>query len=126
MAETKETILDKEGGLMATAERIKARDRLVDEAEVPRVGRLAQAVYDELKRAYIFSLLYEVDYGPHTAFVSDGWVPSTVLAEIGGMRFSARLYDLKQDRGVKWEKRRLEVAGRATPIWLYRLVEADE
>lgn len=111
---------------MATAERIKARDRLVDGAEVPRVGRLAQAVYDEMRRACIFDVLYEVDWGAHTAFVSDGWVPSTVLTRVGGMRFSARLYDLKQDRGVKWEKRRLEVAGKATPIWLYRLVEADE
>jgi hypothetical protein len=51
--------------------------------------------------------------------IRDGWVPSTVLQELGGWRYSARLYDLSR-QGIEHESQQY-----AGGLWLYRIKPAE-
>lgn len=81
---------------------------------VVRRGSKKAAVLEELIRAANGKTYTETYEG--VAYVFDeGWVPSTVLAELAGWRYGARLDDLKQDGAIVHESR--HVAG---SLWGYR------
>jgi hypothetical protein len=55
--------------------------------------------------------------------MADGaWISGNRLFEVGGTRYGARLYELRHEHGIDWEKRYVN----GTRVPQYRLVPADE
>lgn len=74
----------------------------------------AEKILHELRRAQQ-GRRYRVQIRGQVHTVKAGWVPSTVLLELAGWRYSARLYDLKK-QGFEHESEQLEEG-----VWIYRL-----
>ncbi|HYG67163.1 MAG TPA: hypothetical protein VD838_05865 [Anaeromyxobacteraceae bacterium] len=74
----------------------------------------AERIHLELKRA-ARGRTYRVRVKGVIHEIKDGWVPSTVLQELGGWRYSARLHDLKA-QGIEHESEQF-----AGGLWLFRL-----